>query len=193
MKKKEVIIVTDGDLTAQEAIEEASQELDLRVVSKSAGNPTPLSGQKILEMIEGCPTDPVVVMFDDNGDLNCGDGETALRIVISSDKIKVLGVLAVASNSKKVAGVNPDFSVTKEGKIVKPPVDKNGTAEPDNHQFLEGDTVDTINQLQDTIIVGIGDLGKMEGQDDVNLGAPVTKKALREILIRSGRQDGEED
>ncbi|GAB6139151.1 stage V sporulation protein AE [Halanaerobaculum tunisiense] len=186
MGKTRIIIVTDGDQTAQEVIELASQKLDLRVISRSAGNPTPLSGTELLAEIDKCPTDPVVVMFDDNGSVEDGVGEQAIRVVAASQDTIVLGVLAVASHTKEVLGVKPDFSITKEGEITNLPVTKEGIAEPAEHNFLEGDTVDVINELADPVVVGIGDLGKMQGQDDFQLGAPITFKALQEILKRSG-------
>ncbi|AGB40569.1 hypothetical protein Halha_0595 [Halobacteroides halobius DSM 5150] len=187
MNKKKVILVTDGDKTAKEVIEKVSDQLDLRVISKSGGNPTPYSGQQLLEMIAECPTDPVVVMFDDNGSRDCGSGEKALEVVGSSSEVKVLGVLAVASDTEDVVGIDPDFSITNQGEIVTGPVDKEGTAEAKNHKILEGDTVDVINGFDKSIVVGvigIGDIGKMKGKD---AQGSITYKALEEILKRSGR------
>ncbi|WP_083189775.1 stage V sporulation protein AE [Orenia metallireducens] len=187
MDKKRVIVVTDGDSTAQKAVEEASRKLNLRVISKSGGNPTPCSGKKLLSLIQDCPTDPVVVMFDDEGNFNCGKGEHAMEKVMDSDDIEILGVVAVASNAKDVKGIHPDCSITCEGKLVSRPVDKEGEAEKEGHFVLEGDTVDVLNRFDDDlIIVGIGDVGKMSGKDNCEIGAPITTKALEEILKRSG-------
>jgi stage V sporulation protein AE len=36
------------------------------------------------------------------------------------------------------------------------------------------------------VVVGIGDIGKMDGSDDPDRGAPLTTRALKEILSRSG-------
>ncbi|WP_408954606.1 stage V sporulation protein AE [Natroniella sp. ANB-PHB2] len=190
METKEVIMITDGDKTARKAVEEASKNLGLEVIAKSAGNPTPCSGAELVEEINNCSGELAVVMFDDQGDLNCGQGETAMKVVAGSDNIDVLGVIAVASNAKEVEGVQPTCSITKEGELVKLPVDKSGKEEKVEHTILEGDTVDVINEFEDMLVVGIGDLGKMEGKDDYHLGAPITTKAIKEILKRSGREDG---
>ncbi|SNY36242.1 stage V sporulation protein AE [Orenia metallireducens] len=194
MDKKRVIVVTDGDSTAQKAVEEASKNLNLRVISKSGGNPTPCSGKKLLSLIQACPTDPVVVMFDDEGNFNCGKGEHAMEKVMDSEEIEVLGVVAVASNAKDVEGIHPDCSITREGKLVSRPVDKEGEVEKEGHVILEGDTVDILNSFDDDLlIVGIGDVGKMSGKDSCELGAPITTKALEEILKRGGVDGRKED
>jgi stage V sporulation protein AE len=39
------------------------------------------------------------------------------------------------------------------------------------------------------VVIGIGDIGKMDGADDVKKGAPLTTKALRTIMERSGSLD----
>ena len=186
MKTKQIIIVTDGDEKAQKAVEESSKDLGLRVISKSAGNPCSRSGGQILDMIEECPDDPIVVMFDDQGDPGYGQGEQAMNKITNSPNTEVLGILAVASDTKEVRGVSPDFCITAEGEIVDGPVDKQGKAEQKGHTILEGDTVDVINEFDDLTIVGIGDIGKMKGKDNCEFGAPITSKALKEILKRSG-------
>ncbi|WP_027340011.1 stage V sporulation protein AE [Halonatronum saccharophilum] len=183
---KRVIIVTDGDNVAKRAVEKATENLDLRVISRSAGNPTPCDGEKVLDMIESCPKDPVVIMVDDQGYSGCGKGEQVMEKVVQSENIEVLGIVAVASNTPAVSGVKPNFSITRDGNLVNLPVDKYGTQEGKNHQILEGDTVDIINEFSDLMVVGIGDLGKMSGKDSFEVGAPITTKAIEEILKRSG-------
>ncbi|MCL6445215.1 MAG: stage V sporulation protein AE, partial [Alicyclobacillus sp.] len=51
---------------------------------------------------------------------------------------------------------------------------------------LEGDTVEIIDSLHFPIVIGIGDIGKMDGADEVEKGAPVTTMALQTIMDRSG-------
>ena len=190
MENKKAILVTDGDRTASNVVELAANNLGLEVISESAGNPTPHSGQRLIEIIKKTEeNNPIVVMFDDQGDLGEGVGEEAMKIVVSSPEIEVLGVLAVASDAKDVRGVNPDFSITNQGEIVDRPVDKKGEVEAEGHQILEGDTVDIINAFNDLLVVGTGDLGKMQGKDDYEFGAPITTKALQEILKRSEELD----
>lgn len=188
MKKQKVILVTDGDKTAEKAIDIASNKLGLEVVSQSAGNPTPCSGEELLKIAGDKTKDPVVLMFDDQGDLEYGVGEQALETVASSDEIELLGILAVASNSKDVEGISPECSITKEGQIINRPVTKNGDSEIDGHTILEGDTVDIINDFEGALVVGVGDIGKMDGLDSVEFGAPITTKALEEILKRSAKR-----
>jgi len=68
-----------------------------------------------------------------------------------------------------------------------------GEPEPRGHRCLEGDTVDILNKLDVSIVVGLGDIGKMDMADDVSLGAPITTKALEEILYRSGYSNAGND
>jgi stage V sporulation protein AE len=46
--------------------------------------------------------------------------------------------------------------------------------------------VDVLNDIDVPFIVGIGDIGKMDKADDIGRGCPITRKAIEEILIRSG-------
>ncbi|SJZ62383.1 stage V sporulation protein AE [Selenihalanaerobacter shriftii] len=186
MSKKNVIVVTDGDETACEAVETVGKKLGLRTISKSSGNPTTMSGKRIVDLIKEAKSDTVLVMFDDQGNKNKGPGEEAMEIVLASDEIKILGILAVASGTKEVEGIKPDFSVDNNAKIVEGPVDKEGNSEIKGHLYLEGDTVDVINKFKPPLLVGIGDIGKMNKEDKVGKGSPITTKAIEEILSRSG-------
>jgi stage V sporulation protein AE len=185
MAVKNVILITDGDETACETIENAGKKLGLRTISKSAGNPTPRDGKEIIELIKESDSDTVLVMFDDEGDKNKGAGEEALGIVLEDSDIEVLGVVAVASQTKDVRGIKADFSVSNEGEIIDGPVDKKGDPEAEGNLYLEGDTVDIINKFDPPLVVGIGDVGKMNRQDALEKGSPITIKAIEEILSRS--------
>ncbi|MDF2564668.1 MAG: Stage sporulation protein [Massilibacillus sp.] len=188
--KVRVILITDGDSVAQKVIERLAYDLNLRCLSASAGNPTPISGKKIVELLKTVPKDPVLVMFDDKGEPEKGEGELALEYVAKHPDIEVLGAIAVASNTIDIYGVAVDACVSKEGSIVNTSIDKKG--EEKNNVFLEstpiikGDTVDVINELDIPVIIGIGDIGKMRRKDDICRGAPVTRKAIEEILDRNG-------
>ncbi|WP_198011936.1 MULTISPECIES: stage V sporulation protein AE [Caloramator] len=191
MLKKKVIIVTDGDLVAQRAVEAAAKNIGGRCISRSAGNPTPISGKEIVEYIKQAKYDPVVVMVDDRGDTHKGDGEEAMEYILNCGEVDVLGVIAVASNTNGVRGIKVDYSIDRNGNIVKKGVDKSGLAKED--KIVKGDTVDVLNDKRAPIIIGVGDIGKMDGFDNVEIGAPIITKAMEEIIRRSDKADLKED
>lgn len=178
--KRRVIIVTDGDEIAKKAVEEAARNIGGRCISLSAGNPTVLSGGKIVELIKMANYDPVVVMVDDRGDIGMGYGEKAMYTIVKDEEIKVIGVIAVASNTSKARGVMVDCSIDKYGNLVNKAVDKYGNKK--NNRVLKGDTVNMLSYLDVPYIVGIGDIGKMDGKDNITIGAPIITKAMEEIL-----------
>ncbi|MCL6638633.1 MAG: stage V sporulation protein AE [Firmicutes bacterium] len=182
---KKVIVVTDGDRVARRAVETASRNIGARCISCSAGNPTPLDGPALVEMIKKAPRDPVVVMLDDRGCRGTGRGEAALRYLCGHPEVEVLGVLAVASNTENVNGCTVDASIARNGLLVDGPVDKHGRRECFD-SLQRGDTVEMIDSLNLPLVIGIGDIGKMDGADEVGKGAPLTTRALRIILERSG-------
>lgn len=179
-------MVTDGDMVAKRAVEKASRNIGARCISCSAGNPTRLTGEQLLAQIKTTPHDPVVVMLDDKGALGKGKGERALEYLAAHQDLEVLGVLAVASNTEFVCGVHVDCSVTCDGIITELAVDKSGHSKGEGNRSLTGDTVEILDRIDVPLIIGIGDLGKMDGADDPDQGAPLTTKALKEILNRSG-------
>src|SRR5690554_6944488 len=179
-KRRKVIIVTDGDRNAQKAVETAAHNIGGRCISKSAGNPTPISGKEIIKLITESKNDPVVIMVDDKGNRNTGAGELVIEEIYYNKEINIIGVIAVASNTGQVHGTKVDFSIDNTGKIAKDVVDKNGYAT--NKDLLKGDTVDILYNLNIHPIVGIGDPGKMEGKDDWLNGAPILTKAMEEII-----------
>lgn len=183
MGKRKVIFITDGDSVAKDVIENVAQKIGGRCISSSAGNPTMLSGVEIVEKIKDTPYDPVLVMFDDNGRMFKGKGETAMEYIAKHPDISVLGAIAVASNTKSVSGIKVDFSIDQNGNIVKNGVNKEGISIIDSNRVY-GDTVDILNYLELPIIIGIGDIGKMEGRDLLKKGAPITLKAINIILER---------
>ena len=185
MNNNIIIAVTDGDSTAVKAVEKAAEQLDLTVIYESAGNPTAISGQEIINKIKDCDNNLAIVMFDDQGEIGTGLGEKAFLTVLNDSDIEIIGVLAVASDLKAVQGIKPDFSITKEEELVAEPVDKTGKSEAIGHETLEGDTLDMLNLLSDTLIVGVGDIGKMDDKDLAEQGAPITTRAISEILQRS--------
>lgn len=181
--KRKVIIITDGDKVARKAVEVAARNIGARCISQSAGNPTLKTGKQLVELIKQAPKDPVVVMLDDRGFNGLGRGERAMEYISGHPDIQILGVLAVASNTEQVCGCTVDLSVSRAGKMIQGPVDKWGRPESD---LLEGDTVEIIDRLNIPLVIGIGDVGKMDGTDEAEKGAPLTTRALKTILDRSG-------
>lgn len=185
-EKRNIIIVTDGDNTAKKAVEVASKNIGARCISKSAGNPTELTGDEIVSLVLKAPYDPVVVMVDDIGDPGFGKGEMALSQIMTHPEINVLGVVAVASNTSYVEGVKVDYSITCDGKKVEKSVDKKGHEAAG--KIVYGDTVDVLNTYKFPLVIGVGDIGKMCGKDNCMLGAPIVTKALEQIVEYNKKQ-----
>lgn len=181
---KKVILVTDGDYFAEKAVEIAAKNVGGHVIIKSAGNPSPLTAEAIIRRILESEVNPVIVMVDDSGHTGMGSGEEILLEIVRHPGIDVLGVIAVASNSETEEGAEVMESVTKEGEIVNQGVDKHGN--PKVTSMVYGDTLSILNRLDIPVIIGMGDPGKMDNQDDPAKGAPITTKAFREILKSSG-------
>jgi len=179
-----VIVVTDGDKVAQKAVETAARNIGARCISASAGNPTPLNGEQLVQLIKTAAHEPVVVMLDDRGVNGSGRGESALTYLSGHRDIRILGALAVASNTRATEGTHVHASVDYRGELVSGPVDKMGNYCPG--ESLHGDTVEVLDELKLPVVIGIGDVGKMNYADDYTRGAPLTTKALREIIRRSG-------
>ncbi len=187
-KRKRVIIVTDGDCQAKKAVEVAAKNVGGRCISASSGNPTLLTADEIVELVKQTPYDPVLVMVDDDGDQQQGRGERVLAQLLQSPELDIIGALAVASATDGVDGITVDYSVTRDGKIVRAAVDKSGHEKPDQEPIIYGDTVDTLNTAKIPLIVGIGDIGKMDHHDDYARGAPITTKAVQFILNHTDKR-----
>ncbi|MDR3593040.1 MAG: stage V sporulation protein AE [Negativicutes bacterium] len=186
--KVRVILITDGDRCAQHVVENIAAELNLRCISASAGNPTPISGEEIVNLIKKAAHDPVLVMFDDRGRRDKGKGEEALEYVANHQDIEVIGAVAVASNTTGIEGVTADACINECGQIVTASVDKYGQERGGTsvRPVVNGDTVDVLNNVEVPVIIGVGDIGKMDKADDIRRGSPITRKAIEEILKRSG-------
>lgn len=182
-QRKRVIVVTDGDHVAMRALRMAARRTGCHLIAQTEGNPTPLSGVEMVNYIREAPSDPVVVMLDDNGNGQISKGEEALSVLLHHPDIEVLAVLAVASNTSSVSGVAIDFSVNYLGKKVETAVDKDGV--PINSYLVSGDTVDILRHIDPPLVIGIGDIGKMNGHDAPERGAPVTTAAFEWIILQS--------
>lgn len=190
-KKRRVILVTDGDMLAKGAVEVAARNIGGRCISASAGNPTPISGEQMVNFIKQAKNDPVVVMVDDRGSRYKGKGECVLEHVARHPDVEVIGVLAVASNTICEEGTKVDYSLTRNGNVIEGQVDKEGN-KISNQSFIMGDTVDVLNELKEKVpfVIGIGDIGKMDGKDNPHKGAGVTTKALEIIMDHYRNQMG---
>ncbi len=187
--KRKVILVTDGDSCAQKTLERAVLNIGGRCISRSGGNPTPIPSTEIVKLIKEAKNDPVVVMVDDRGHTGTGKGQQVMVEIINHPEIEVLGVVAVASNTKGVKGIKVDYSIDNTGNIINAPVDKHGKRS--FKKALYGDTVDIISSCNVPIVIGVGDIGKMEGNDVKEIGAPIITKALDEIIKRSSTYNKE--
>lgn len=183
--RRRVIMVTDGDEYALKVIEYVAKKIGGRCISRSQGNPTTLSGEEMVKYILSTPYDPVFVLFDDCGFQGEGMGEQALKYVASHPQIKVIGVIAVASKSKHKEWSKIDISIDRDGQLTNFGVDKDGIPDIEGGRIY-GDTVYCLDQLSVPIVVGIGDIGKMNRRDCIEKGAPITMKAVEIILERSG-------
>jgi stage V sporulation protein AE len=184
--KRRVIIVTDGDRIAQKAVEQATLNIGGRCISASAGNPTLLSGKQIIGLIKRAKYDPVVVMVDDKGDNGMGFGEKAMEQILSCEDIEVMGIIAVASNTPKARGIQVDYSVDKMGNVVEKAVDKYGNMK--SNRLLKGDTVNTLSFSKVNFVVGIGDPGKMDGNDKFEIGSPIITRAMEMIICNYNKK-----
>lgn len=183
MNKKQVIIVTDGDSVAGKTVEKVGKQLNLRTISASIGNPTPIDGQTLIDYILEAKGEPVLVMVDDCGNPAYGQGEALIQHMANHPDLDILGAVAVASNAPGVEGVEVDCSIDCMANLVDVPVDKKGNPEAAGHKYVEGDTVDVLAQLDIPLIIGVGDIGKVKADHGK---ARATARAVQEILNRSG-------
>jgi stage V sporulation protein AE len=182
MTKRKVILVTDGDQIAKKSLEQVARNIGGRCISLSSGNPSMLSGESLIFLVQQAVHDPVIVMFDDCGSSKLGAGENSLYYVATHPQIEVLGAIVVASNCMHSRGTPVHMSLDCYGNIVSTGVDKYGLYQNQKTARIYGDTVEVLNNLSIPVIIGIGDIGKMRHQDTVSTGSPVTTKAIQLIL-----------
>lgn len=182
MKKRKVILVTDGDQIAKASLEHVAKNIGGRVISLSAGNPSTLSGKSLVSLIRQAAYDPVLVMFDDCGSSKLGSGENSLYEVATHPEIEILGAIVVASNCMKNRGTPVHMSLDYRGRIISNGVNKYGMKHTQKSARVYGDTVEILNQLAIPVVIGIGDIGKMHHFDCIEKGSPITTKAVQLIL-----------
>jgi len=181
--KRKVILITDGDRSARKSIEKVAEQVGGRCISLSAGSPTPISGEDIVQLVKMTLCDPILIMFDDRGKVGQGQGEQAMDYVINHPDIEVLGVVAVASNTDHTKELHVDISIDRHGHVIDGSVNKEGFPATGG---LAGDTIEILENKEVSLIIGTGDTGKMDGCDNAIKGSPVTLKAVEEVLARSG-------
>lgn len=181
-------MVTDGDCKARDAVEIAASNIGARCISIT-GCHQPGDAywdpEDVEELVLSTPRDPVVVLVDDEGEAGEGRGERVLRHLAQSDKIAILGVVAVASDLEAKNGAHVAASISQDGKLIATPVDKHGRPVGQAGEPIRGDTVENLDRLQIPLVIGLGDPGKMNLADDAKRGAPITTKALESILKQS--------
>lgn len=182
---KRVILVADGDNNARRAVEAAAKKVGARVISRSAGNPTAILPDEAVALVRQAAGGLAVVMADDSGHPRAGEGEQVILAMLEQPDIRVLGLLVPAvSDSLNACPIQVDCSVTAGGRVVEGGVDKEGR--PTGKPVVYSDTVYALrNQRLPFPVVGIGDIGKMGWRDDFKIGAPVTTRALQEVLRRT--------
>ena len=179
------MIVTDADCKALEAVEQASKNLGLRCISLTGcrhPGDARWTPAEVEELILSTPHDPVVVLVDDEGRSGEGWGERVIRHLATSPKVKVMGVVAVASDMTGGRGAAVAASIDARGERTPSGVNKEGAVERSCERRVYGDTVENLDELGIPVVIGIGDPGKMNFADDAKSGAPITTKALAEIL-----------
>lgn len=184
MNKHDIIFVTDGDQYAHEAVQYIADYFGGRCISRSQGNPTALSGENIAQLIRQTSHGPVFVMVDDGGFRGVGPGEQVLRYVCGQSDMNVLGAVATASKTGFREWTKVDVSIDRSGELIPFGVDKNGVSDIEPHR-MDGDTVYVLDELNIPIVVGVGDIGKMDGQDTAEKGFPITKQAVEWVLERN--------
>lgn len=186
-----VILVTDADCTAREAVEVAARNVGGRCISLSGcrhPEDARWTPQEIEELIHAAEHDPVVVMVDDEGRAGEGVGETVIRHLAQVEGIEILGVVAVASNTADARPISVNASVTRHGEVIGSAVNKGGDLDGSG-LLLKGDTTEILSELGIGVVVGMGDPGKMDHADSPQRGAEITTAALREVMQRSGHPE----
>lgn len=188
---RRVIIVTDADCIAKEAVEVATRKIGGRCISISGcrhPDDARFTPEEVAELIHGAEHDPVVLMVDDEGQVGEGVGEATIRYLAGAPDITIVGVVAVASNTAHARPVPVATSINSDGQVIDGAVNKAGRLDTEA-SGLRGDTTEILAELGISNIVGIGDPGKMGHADAPERGASVTESALREVLQRSESSD----
>ncbi|GGM22449.1 stage V sporulation protein AE [Paraliobacillus quinghaiensis] len=185
MTTKQVIVITDGDEYARNTIDYLAKLIGGTALVQFADNPTTSSASDVIKAIQQANENPVYVLIDDAGVSGIGLGEEVLLALESDPGITIIGAVAVAAHTKNLEWSRVSFSIDQEGNVIGNGVDKEGIAIPEIGR-INGDTVYLLDQLDLPVVIAIGDIGKMNGHDDISKGSPITRKAIELILEREG-------
>ncbi|MFP7493743.1 stage V sporulation protein AE [Terribacillus saccharophilus] len=186
---KRVILITDGDAYAKRTIDFLAEKLGGTSLSYLADNPMTVSAEVMKDAIHGAAAEPVYVLLDDGGVPGIGNGERLLQSIAADPAINVIGALAVAAHTQNREWSRVSFSIDQDGELQPYGVDKEGVITEEIGR-INGDTVYLLDQLNLPLVIAIGDIGKMHGKDAIEIGSPITERALRMILEREGSFHG---
>ncbi len=192
MEGKEIIIITDGDHYARKAMEYISKKLGGTALIALADNPSKITPVQMIEHIKQAKTKLVYVLIDDAGFSGVGAGESILQAIAEDDDLVIIGAVAVAAHTRNKEWTRITFAVDQDGNVINDGVNKEGIPTYE-HGRINGDTVYLLDQLAIPIVVGVGDIGKMNRRDDLSKGCPITTKAIELILERSQQNNVEKD
>lgn len=183
MNTKQVIIITDGDQYAQQAIDHIAKNLGGTSLSEFAGNPSLYQTRDIIQSVYQARENPIYVLVDDAGVYGVGSGEETILALVNDPIITIIGVVAVAAHTKNMEWSRVSLSIDQDGQVSEHGVDKEGVPISEVGR-INGDTVYILDQLDLPNVIAIGDIGKMHGYDDKKRGYPITRKAIELILER---------
>ncbi|MDC3413102.1 stage V sporulation protein AE [Aquibacillus sp. 3ASR75-11] len=187
-KKKRIIVITDGDEYARKTLDYLANELGGTCLSYLSDNPTVVTPDKVIRAVLKAKEEPVYVLIDDAGIPGVGAGEKVLLALKDHPDIDIIGAIAVAAHTKNMEWTRFSFAIDRYGQLTANGVDKEGVSIPEIGR-INGDTVYSLDQLDLPIVIAIGDIGKMHGNDDLKKGSPITRKAI-ELILERGEQFG---
>ncbi|SDL64637.1 stage V sporulation protein AE [Sediminibacillus halophilus] len=186
-RPKKVIIITDGDEYAKKTMDYLSQQLGGTCLAYLSDNPTHASEKQVTEAIMAAPEEPVYVLIDDAGAPGPGAGEKILLGLAKNENIQIMGAIAVAAHTKNAEWTRFTLAIDQDGQLTSNGISKEGIPIPEIGR-INGDTIYSLDQVDIPVVVAIGDIGKMQGKDDIKKGSPITRKAIEIILERGGYQ-----
>jgi stage V sporulation protein AE len=184
-QQKNIIVITDGDEYARKTLDYLANEIGGTCLSYLSDNPTIASPDEVIQAVLKAREEPVYVLIDDAGIPGVGAGEKILIALEDHPSIHILGAIAVAAHTKNMEWSRFTFAIDRNGELTSNGVDKEGVPIPEIGR-INGDTVYSLDQLDLPIVIAIGDIGKMQGKDDLKKGSPITRKAIEMILERGG-------
>ncbi|WP_053219337.1 stage V sporulation protein AE [Virgibacillus senegalensis] len=187
VRPKKVIIITDGDEYAKKTIDYLSREIGGTCLSYLSDNPTHVTENQVTEAIMAAEEEPVYVLIDDGGAPGPGAGEKILLALAANEKVQIIGAIAVASHTKNAEWTRFTLAIDQDGELTSYGISKEGIPIPEIGR-INGDTIYALDQVDIPVVVAIGDIGKMQGKDDVKVGSPITRKAIEIILERGGNR-----